>query len=233
MCRHFPRAVMFAGLVAACSDSRTMETGTEPGGSPPRFAAASQSEDAALQQLLATLPEASHARVRESFTRTPGRYTMLAFPNDPQRQALVDRIYAERRRADSRELAQRRLSANPKRVPVVVVLMDRLPDAQSRATVLRRRDMDPNDVIVLARGSATGDHLAAAVASLQVVRKQAGQYPSSDATISVQGDAPTAWVGTEVPRADRILARLRETQPREVHGVGNVPAVTLWLKVHR
>lgn len=233
MCRYLSIAVVFMALVTGCSDTPSTQLGMQPDAQRPRFAAVSMAEDVALQQLLATLPQESHAHIRESFIRTPGRYAIVSFPNDPQRQALVDRVYAERRRAEASDYARRRLAARPSRVPVGVALVDRLPEAEARAVVLRRRDVEPNDVILLARESATGDHLAAAVASLLVVRKQAGQYPISDATISVKGDAPTAWAETELPRAERIVARLRDGQPRELAGIGTVPTVTLWLKAHR
>lgn len=118
-------------------------------------------------------------------------------------------------------------------MPVAVALVDRLPDPASRAVVLRRRDVEPNDVILLQRSSVTADHLAAAVASLRLVWKKAGQYPTADATIAVRTNAPRAWAETEIPRAERVVGRLREAQPREVPGIGNGPSETLWLKAIR
>lgn len=234
MCRYFAITAVLFGFVTACSDQGQTTLGTDPSTfSASRIPATSGSEELALQRLLQTLPAETHGRVRGYFARTPGVYQIVSFPQDPQRQALVDRLYAERREADSRELVRRRLAARANRVPVTVALVDRLPDPLARSVVLRRRDVEPNDVILLASAAATADHLAAAIASLQIVRKEAGQYPSSNATISVRAEAPIAWAETELPRAERIVARLRETQPHEVAGVGSVPATTLWLKVHR
>lgn len=58
--------------------------------------------------------------------------------------------------------------------------------------MLRRRDVEPNEVILLQRSQLTRDDLAATVASLRLVWEKAGQYPTADAAIAVRTPAPRA-----------------------------------------
>ena len=117
-------------------------------------------------------------------------------------------------------------------VPVTIALVDRLEDPSAGAMILRRRHEAPRDVILLARSSANAERLSAAVASLLIARQQHGDIPRQDAKVAVLADrGPQRWATTEVPRAQRVLARLRRVQSgREIAGVGRLPAVDIYLR---
>jgi hypothetical protein len=117
-----------------------------------------------------------------------------------------------------------------RRVPVTIALVDRAADQDAPAVILRRRDAAPHDVILLRRGSATGEQLAVAIQTLLLARDAAGDTATTNATVRPRpGRAPSAWMGAERGRAERVVARLRGAAPVFVAGVGTVPAVEIYL----
>lgn len=107
-----------------------------------------------------------------------------------------------------------------------VALVAELPAPGARAAVLRRA---AGDVILLARGDATRDDLAAALALLAAVRQRDGAAPPErDVVLIVKSSQLAAPL--DKPRRQRLeahLARLRAARPRLVDGVGTVPAIEL------
>ena len=119
-----------------------------------------------------------------------------------------------------------------RRVSVTIVLVDTLPTGNDLpAAILRRKDRSPRDVILLRRDGATGAHLSAAIFQLMIMRDRAGDTASSNAMFRLPRakGSPKAWERTEQVRADRALARLRRSSPREIPGVGRVRAIDLYL----
>ena len=125
------------------------------------------------------------------------------------------------------------VSNGPHRVTATVALVDRLNDPNARAIIQRRPNLYPKDVILLPAGNANGKTLAAAVASLLVARQRFGDIATIPGEIVV-GDVepPKNWDG-ETVRAQRIVDRLRQAQPRNVNGVGTVRATQIPLLVKR
>ena len=115
------------------------------------------------------------------------------------------------------------VSNGPHRVTATVALVDRLNDPNARAIIQRRPNLYPKDVILL----------PAAVASLLVARQRFGDIATIPGEIVV-GDveSPKNWDG-ETVRAQRIVDRLRQAQPRNVNGVGTVRATQIPLLVKR
>ena len=119
-----------------------------------------------------------------------------------------------------------------RRVPVTVALVDVLPAPDSvPALILRRAQGSPHDVILLRRGVASGAHLSAAVLHLMIVRERSGDTPAVNTTyrLPTARRGPRAWEHTEQVRTKAVVARLRHVEPREVAGVGIVPAAEIYL----
>lgn len=119
-----------------------------------------------------------------------------------------------------------------RRVPVTVALVDVLPAPDSvPAMILRRVQGSPHDVILLRRGVASGAHLSAAVMHLMIVRERSGDTSSMNTTyrLPTARRGPRAWEHTEQVRTQAVVARLRRVEPREVAGVGIVPAAEIYL----
>ncbi len=119
-----------------------------------------------------------------------------------------------------------------RRVPVTVALVDELP-APDRVPVviLRRSDIAPYDVILLRRSSVDADQLTAAVLHLLVMRDRSGDTArvSSAFRLPTARRGPRAWDRSERPRMARVLARLQQSEPRDVPGVGAVRATEIYL----
>jgi phage protein D len=97
--------------------------------------------------------------------------------------------------------------------------------------ILRRAQGSPRDVILLRRAEANGAHLSAAVLHLMIVRERSGDSSAVNTTyrLPTARRGPRGWANTEQVRTQAIVARLRRTEPREVSGVGIVPATDIYL----
>ena len=117
-----------------------------------------------------------------------------------------------------------------RRVPVTIVLTDHMPAGASRAAIVRRANVEPHDIILLAQSTATPDELSAALFTLMATRGVMGDTARSDATIRVPSTTgPQPWANTETPRAGRTLERLRLATPRNIPQVGIVRAYDVYL----
>ena len=115
------------------------------------------------------------------------------------------------------------------RVPVTVVLVDRLPQSGSPFLVQRRPDLRPNDVILLP-SDATAAALSDAVRTLLTARQVSGDSPTARVTMRMRPHRQGARVAArEFPWVHRVLADLRHSGRRDVAGVGKVRAVEIWL----
>ncbi len=117
------------------------------------------------------------------------------------------------------------------RSPVLIALVDTLPDTTPRFRVVRLAGESRREVVLLP-ADATPDLLTAALETLRVLWAGGGD----DASVAVGGAmfrrAP-ATAETRparvLPWADRVLRDLRDARPRHVPGVGHVRAVQIWL----
>lgn len=128
--------------------------------------------------------------------------------------------------------AQTAPSAPPTRVSVAVTLVDRVPIPGAPFVVIRRATASPRDVIVLPRG-ADAAVLSAAVYTLVASRQVAGDTSTREMTLRARPGQARAQHHPVLPWADRVLGDLRRADPREVAGIGRVPAVTIWLPRQR
>jgi hypothetical protein len=122
-----------------------------------------------------------------------------------------------------------------RRVPVTVVLVERLPQTDAPFVIQRRPDLTPRDVILL-RSDATADQLSDAVRSLLTIRQAGGDSASARANMRMR---PHLSAGTRsgrrvtprraLPWVQRVLADVQKAALRDVPGVGRVRAVEIWL----
>jgi hypothetical protein len=117
----------------------------------------------------------------------------------------------------------------PTRVPVTIAVVERLPVPDAPFVVLRRTNVTPRDVILLPAG-ADAALLSEAVQMLLIARQAGGDTAAAAATLRVRPQrGRTASQRPVLPWAQRVLADLRRAAARPVEGVGQVPAVEIWL----
>ena len=125
--------------------------------------------------------------------------------------------------------------SGPQRVPVTVVMVDRLVHPDVPFTIQRRPDLKAQDVIVL-RSDATPDQLSDAVRGLLTARQVGGDSAAAPATMRIRPNTPASTGGNRaavsrpsLPWVPRVLADLRRAEYRDVPGIGHVRAVEIWL----
>lgn len=116
----------------------------------------------------------------------------------------------------------------PTRVPVTLVLVERLPVAGAPFVIHRRPGAARQDVILLPAG-ADARVLSEAVRMLLVARQAGGDTPTTAATMRVRPQRGRATARVVFPWAQRVLADLRRAEARPVEGVGTVATVEIWL----
>jgi len=112
----------------------------------------------------------------------------------------------------------------PTRVAVTVALVDQLPDS---VVILRRRNVEPLDVILL-QSAADARQLSSAVYDLLTVRQVSGDTADAPSRMRVRARQRTT-PRPVLPWAARVMAHLRQAEPRQIPGIGTVRAVQIWL----
>lgn len=121
----------------------------------------------------------------------------------------------------------------PTRVPVTLVLVDRLPVGDAPFLVRRRTDVSPRDVILL-RTDASQAQVSEAIRTLLVARQVSGDTATHPAILRVRPHgAGHAAAHREFPWVPRVLADLRRAELTDVPGIGRVRAVQIWLPPQR
>ncbi len=116
------------------------------------------------------------------------------------------------------------------RVPVTVVLMDRLPNPGTDALIFRRADQVPRDVIVLKSDAASGESLSAAVYDLLTIRKMSGDVaPVSGIVRTRPAGISPGRVRRSLPWAQRVVNDLQRSEVQSIAGIGSGRAVQIWL----
>lgn len=111
--------------------------------------------------------------------------------------------------------------------------MDRLPQPGVPFLVQRRPDVAPYDLILL-RSDANAEQLSEAITTLLVVRQAAGDTATTPGMVRIRREEQSRGARPAYPWVPRVLADLRRAAPREVAGIGTVPAVEIWLpRQHR
>lgn len=116
----------------------------------------------------------------------------------------------------------------PTRVPVTVVLVERLPVPGAPFVVQRRPGAARQDVILLPAG-ADARLFSEAVQVLLVARQAGGDTATAAATLRVRPQRGRTSQRPVLPWAQRVLNDLRRAEARAVEGVGSAPAVEIWL----
>ena len=113
------------------------------------------------------------------------------------------------------------------RIPVTVVLSNRLPPA-SRFIVQRSPSPEHRDVIMLAE-DANEAELGAAIVTLLKTRQRGGDSPSQRQTLRIRPERSSILFRPAFPWVGRVLSDLRRADRIELEGVGSVRAVKIWL----
>jgi hypothetical protein len=116
----------------------------------------------------------------------------------------------------------------PTRVPVTVVLVERLPVPGAPFVVQRRPGAAQQDVILLP-ASADAQLFSEAVQMLLVARQAGGDTPVTAATMRVRPQRGRNTPQRVLPWAQRVLNDLRRAEARPVEGIDSVQAVEIWL----
>ena len=119
------------------------------------------------------------------------------------------------------------------RVPVTLVIVDRLPVPEASFVVQRRPDAAPADVILLTAASQPSD-LNDAIQTLIFARQAGGDLPTMGGIFRVRPQTHGQPVRSrEFPWVPRVLNDLHQAPAQDVVGVGHVPAVQIWLPRQR
>lgn len=111
---------------------------------------------------------------------------------------------------------------------VVIIQAATLPEPGGRAVVVRQRDANPRDIIVLPAQGATTADLASALSLLARASQEPGPLPAPQLRISISS---AAFAGGQPPGVEQyfraILERLSRAPVIDVPGVASGPAVTV------
>ena len=123
---------------------------------------------------------------------------------------------------------QQRSNTSPLRVPTMVVLVDSIQQPDAPYVIVRRPGRAPADLILL-RSGAGPNEFSDAVRGLLTARFADGDIARTAATFRVRPNRPNATPRAAFPWAPRVVNDLRRAQLREMHGLGRVRAVQIWL----
>lgn len=115
-------------------------------------------------------------------------------------------------------------------MPVLLALVDSLPDTGPRFRIVRLAGESVRDVVLLPP-DAHSDLLAEAVETLRMVWTRDGAGGAAEGGAMFRRVPRTAQPRPRrvPPWSARVLHDLREARPRQVPGVGRVRTVQIWL----
>jgi hypothetical protein len=114
-------------------------------------------------------------------------------------------------------------------VPTTVALVERALGAEPYIIVRNPRGVR-GDIIVMNSATANGSLLVQAVLEMAALRELHGDSSASSVTARAHGiHIPIGWESTEIPHADRIIARLRAVRPTHLAGVGQARSTVVYL----
>lgn len=106
---------------------------------------------------------------------------------------------------------------------LAIVLVDELPFTNARAVVVRRKEMKPQN-LVLVTTQTSPDDLTRAMGALSNSRANKGDQVTSDLIAPVPPGNPIKHT-PDYPQAVKDLAELRSARPRFIEGVGSRPVI--------
>jgi hypothetical protein len=115
-----------------------------------------------------------------------------------------------------------------RRIPVTIVLVERLAAPGAPFLVQRRAATAPHDVILL-RTDADASQLSEAVRTLLVARQAGGDVPATSGTLRMRPQTSGGGARPVLPWAARVLTDLQRAEPQRVEGIGTVKSVQIYL----
>jgi hypothetical protein len=113
------------------------------------------------------------------------------------------------------------------RAPVLLALVDSLPDTVPRFRLIRLPGESTREAVLLP-SDATPELLTQALETLRMVWvHDEGSQPGE--MLRLKGGTAETHRRRAFPWAGRVLHDLHEAQPRQIPGVGSVRAVQIWL----
>lgn len=109
------------------------------------------------------------------------------------------------------------------KLPLAIVLVDELPFPNAKAVVVRRKDMKPQNLVLVTRQTSPDD-LTRAMGALFSSRSHKGDQISSDLVAPVPPGI-LAKHTRDYPQAVKDLTELRSARPRFIEGVGSRPVI--------
>lgn len=154
----------------------------------------------------------------------------LYFPEDPETDSLVRRIYELRRD----RLLPPSAPTWGERVPVMLALVDSLRGPEARdLSIVRRSRLFPIDVIVVPADRATGERLVAAVAALQRLWAEPSEGPTVTARLRVRAMPELGRSSAaEVQRAQKWIELARSRDPLLLPDIGNARVAVIPIRRH-
>ena len=178
------------------------------------------SEEARLVEEIASLHPESRTRVRALLTDS--RIAAVDLEH-PQAKVLLDSLYALRAGRASAQVATTTAIV----VPAQVVLVDQLRDPRADVMVIRRAN-PALDMIVIRTDRASGSAVGAGIAGLYRLRKQFGDSPTRDLSLTIRNPKmPKKWDAAIRRDADDVIARVRNEPLRHVPGVGSARSIEI------
>jgi len=145
--------------------------------------------------------------------------------SDPEDQALLGDIYVKR--SASREEAKIRAAqatrlAGDNVFTITLALVPSLGDDPNvSARVIRRKNPQPRELILLPEGTADVGSFGAALSVLMRDRAKQGTVATQDVHIDIRGSAiPKTWDAATQADANKELEELRGAKVRNIPGVG-------------
>jgi hypothetical protein len=108
-------------------------------------------------------------------------------------------------------------------LPVAIVLVDELPFPQARAVLIRRKEMKPQNLVLVTKATAPGD-LSRAMATLAASRRKNGDLVKTDMVAPI-AENRAARESKDYRQAQADLQKLRGRAPRFIDGVGSRPVL--------
>lgn len=116
-------------------------------------------------------------------------------------------------------------------LPLAIVMLDKLPIANSRAVVVRRKEMKPQNLVLVTKETLPAD-LTRAITVLFNSRSRRGDQVSVDLIAPIAANRSTT-PSRDHDQAVADLAALRTARPRFIEGVGSRPVVYSHLRAAR
>lgn len=109
------------------------------------------------------------------------------------------------------------------RLQLGIVLVDELPFANAKTVVVRRKDMMPENLVLVTKQTSPDD-LTRAMAALSNSRNRQGDHVTADLIAPVPAGT-LANRTSDYSQAQKDLRDLRSAKPRFVEGVGSRPVI--------